>query len=161
MKSCPFCAAQLPDVAATACPTCGRDLRASAPAPRHTRTLGVVGALGVTVAVVFAVLTTLAIVTSLVGAYENWSSTRGRSPAGAWNACKEFVAERLPEPATASFASFAESRVLGDEDGPYEVHSYVDAKGDAGAMQRHDFVCNVSHMGYDRYWVADYTLKAK
>jgi hypothetical protein len=117
------------------------------------------GGLGVTVAVVFTVLTALAIVTSLFGAYESWASRRGRSPAAVWNACKEFVAKALPDPATATFAGFAESRVLGDEDGPYEVHSYFDAKGDAGAMQRHDFVCNVSHTGYDSYWIADFTIK--
>ena len=68
-------------------------------------------------------------------------------PILAWNITQEFVEKDLVAPATAKFPSYTaiEAVHLGGE--RYEVHGYVDAENQLGAMVRKHFTAIVKNTG--------------
>jgi hypothetical protein len=71
---------------------------------------------------------------------------------GALVVCQDRVSEQLRAPATADFASVAESSIS-QSGSKWTIRSYVDAQNGFGAQIRTSWTCTATHVSGDRYTV--------
>jgi hypothetical protein len=64
----------------------------------------------------------------------------------AYLACRGFVRQQIPTPATAKFPPTSGATVTGEDDGPFVVSATVDAENLSGALVRERFTCTVTRV---------------
>jgi hypothetical protein len=98
--------------------------------------------LGTFLAVVFAVLVTMAF---LLGSNEDGSQPDAEELRfGAQDVCHQFVEDRLRAPATAKFEAYREATIT-NTGSQYTVRGHVDAENGFGALIRSHYSCVVRH----------------
>lgn len=75
----------------------------------------------------------------------------------AFIAAQDYVKPRLKSPASAKFASKAESTVVNHGEGKYLVRSYVDSQNAFGAMIRTEYFCDIITADGERFVVTRFT----